>query len=364
MARDRWNFWSNCPKLKGMSWTPHPVEVWYSRHSAALDLSASSLPPLSVSDLGVDFSRVSLGYLPRTGGAALKEALVRHYPGAGPDQILVTTGAAEALWLLQTTLLNPGDDLAVRRPCYPSLYRVAVERGCRLVEPGEAAALTLLNSPHNPTGRLTSADEMALVAGVSGAWAVDEVFRGLSHEVEPPTAFSRGGLSIGSASKTLAMPGARIGWIVGPADLIAALAERRDDTSLCPNALGEMVVARALDQFDAIAERHRAQVLDRWHRVERAFAELGVPVARPAGGVTLWLKLPTSDCVGFCERLLEATGVMLLPGALLGEAGFARLGFGIRRETLEEGLRRLQGFWRWYTANLSKGDRHANLASG
>lgn len=346
-------------------WVPHPVETWYAGYAAELDLSTSSLPPLSVSDVGGDFSHVVLGYRPRTGSTELREAIAHRYPGATPANVLVTTGAVEALWLVQTTFLRSGDRLAVRRPCYPALYRVATARGCSLVKPGEPAALTLLNSPHNPTGALTTVREMAGVAAKSAVWAVDEVFRGVSCLPEPPTAFSQGGISIGSASKTLAMPGARIGWLVGPEAIISELSERRDDTTLCPGALGEAVVIEALQRFDEIADRHRDHAFANWERVQACFDDLEVAVARPEGGVTIWLPLPTRHSLVFCERLLAETGVGLLPGVLLGEEGHARLGFGADRATLAEGLKRLAPFWRWYTARQSlEGDRHANFDTG
>lgn len=340
---------------------PHPVEAWYASTPCRWDLSASSLPPLSADDLGVELGAISLGYQPRQGGQRLREAIARHYPGATEANVLVTTGAVEALYLLQKTLLGPGDRLAVRLPAYPALYRVANELGCIRVAPGEAADLTILNSPHNPTGELVPASLIERVAAVSRYWAIDEVFRGLvlSGE-EGPTAFEGGGISVGSASKTLAMPGARIGWLVGPEELIQPLAERRDDTTLCPNALAEELVASALDQFEALCARHVGHVRANWELVQ---AYMDLPL--PAGGVTLWLPVPGGDSLAFCQSLLAKTEVLLLPGVLMGQEGFARLGFGGDRQVLAEGLEKLAAFWRWYTANLSEeGDRHADFSTG
>ena len=156
------------------------------------------------------------------------------------------------------------------------------------------------------------------------------------------------GISTGSMSKAFSLAGLRLGWIVGPNDLIHAVSIHRDYNTISVGMLDDHFASIALEHRDAILARNRAivrenlAILDRWVAEEPAISYI-----KPKGGTVALLKydfdLPSRD---FCVRLLEAEGVMFTPGSALDMEGYVRIGYANNRTVLEEGLRRVSRFLR------------------
>jgi arginine:pyruvate transaminase len=302
------------------------------------------------------------------GSLALREAIVRQRRLAlHPDQVVVTAGAQCALYATFQCLFEAGDEVIVAEPMYVTYHgvlgacgaqavQVAVrpEQGFRLDPEAVARAITprtrglLLNSPHNPTGAVIPADLRRLaLCRQHDLWLVcDEVYRGLLYEGEAPSPLGLPGMAercvvIDSLSKTHAMSGWRIGWVIGP----PALAEHLSNLAMAMLfGLPEFVMQAAcvalqqqLPEVACMREAYR-------QRRDRVCAVLegcpGVQAHRPAGGMFVMLDIRATglSAQAFAQRLLDEEGVALLPGDAFGPsaAGHVRLGLVLDAEVLEQ----------------------------
>jgi len=289
------------------------------------------------------------------------------------DDVLVFSGASEGIFVLVNVLLGPGDHAVVIWPAYQSLHEVARSVGAdvTLVELHESeewgldparirAAITprtrlvVVNAPHNPTGMLPTRaafEEIAAIAGDAGAVLLcDEVYRGL--ERDPATRLPSGAdlgdhvVSVGVMSKSLAMPGLRIGWIATRnREVLAAAARFKDYTTLCPPAPSEILSIAALRAADSVLVRSNAIVNANLALLDEAIDRLGGRVAwvRPPAGSTGFAMIQDDDVDGFVRDLAAEEGVLLAPGRMFGrDDGHVRIGYG--RTNLLEALARFERF--------------------
>lgn len=348
------------------------LERWFARweFSAPHLVSCSDCEPFTVAELlaiaGAPAEAIldlRLGYRESQGDPALREKIARFHPGLGPDDILVTNAPAEAIFLLMSALLAPGDRVVVQTPCYQSLFELPRSRGCEVVawplvetEDGwradlerldaalVGAKLLVINAPHNPTGWLPSAaemDEIARLAFARGAYLFcDEMYRGLERRVEDRLipAASRGerGISLWGASKSFALPGLRIGWLaLRDRALLDAMVRLKDYTSICATAPGELLAGVALDAAEAIFARNLAIIVEST-AAARAFAGPGWRAPR-AGSVAL-VRLPGGSAEAFCEDAARRLGVVLVPSTMF-DFGDSHVRLGLGRKGFSEGMR-------------------------
>jgi aspartate/methionine/tyrosine aminotransferase len=253
---------------------PFEIERYFSVHEFAVPylLCASDVEPLSLEELlgyADDETRalwdgLVLGYTETLGSPLLRREIAGIYETLEADDVIAVVGASEALFILMSALVRPGDHIVALWPAYQSLYDLARSQGAEveLVElrPEDGWALDLdriaaamrpstravvVNLPHNPTGmHVPVAEFEALVELVDrhGATLVcDEVYRGLEHDpaARLPAAADRSprAVSVGVLSKSYALAGLRVGWLATrDRDLLAAAAHMRDYTSLCSPA--------------------------------------------------------------------------------------------------------------------------------
>ncbi|GHE15768.1 aminotransferase-like domain-containing protein [Streptomyces alanosinicus] len=322
----------------------------------------------------------ALQYSTTEGEPTLRAALAARTTARGlptdPDDLLVTTGSQQALSLLATALLEPGDTVLVEDPCYLAALQVFGLAGARVVAvPGDAdgvdpAALAdavrrerpkllyLVPTFQNPTGRTMPTPRRAALAAVAareGLWIVeDDPYGELRYDGERvpwiaslPGAEDRTVL-LGSLSKVMA-PGLRLGWLRAPAALRRACAVAKQAVDLHTPTLNQLAAARCLDALDAHVERVRAVYGER-----RDAMLAGLPAAlpagsrwnRPEGGMFLWARLPESyDTLALLPRVVEQN-VAYVPGApfYAGDPDPATLRLCFVTQTPEEiaeGLRRL-----------------------
>lgn len=361
-----------------MEMAPFEMERWQSlhEHEVALNLSESGVHPFTLDELveltGFEPGSVRLGYTQTNGTALLRERIAALYPGAGPENVLVTVGGAEANFLALWSRLGPGERVAIVLPTYgqtPGLGPAfgAEVRPIRLEErlgwqpePGAAdeaigleASLVVVTNPNNPTGAVLGERAIAEIveaSGRSGAWILsDEVYAGAEAEGDrTPSLWGRHErvLVSGSLSKAYGLPGLRIGWLVGPSADIERLWGFKDYTTIAPPALSDALAAAALDPdvLPRIFERTRRIV-----RENRSIMEEWVA----SGEEALSWRPPDAGAIGFvryeaevgsselAERLRVEDGVLLVPGDQFGMDGYVRIGFGIERQPLEEALGRV-----------------------
>jgi aspartate/methionine/tyrosine aminotransferase len=316
---------------------------------------------------------LALGYAESTGHPLLRREIASLYSGIDPDEVLVFAGAEEGIFCLVNVLLAPGDHAIVTWPGYQSLYEIGRATGAnvtlhelredagwqldldllrRQVTP--STKLIVVNAPHNPTGMQpdrTTFDGVVAIAEEAGAHLlVDEVYRFLEFDEADrlpagADAMARG-VSLGVMSKSFAMAGLRIGWLATrDGDLLSRCASFKDYTTICASAPSEVLALIGLRARDTVLARSRNIVganLERLDAFFEAWPDRFSWVRPRAGSIGFpRLTVPGIGIDEWAAGLVEAEGVLLLPGTQFGYGGnHFRLGFG--RTDLPEALERLE----------------------
>jgi aspartate/methionine/tyrosine aminotransferase len=341
------------------------------------NLSESGVHPMTVEELlepseCLDLLRERLVYPQSNGSEALRAAVAALYPGAEARNVVVTNGTAEANYISIWKLVEPGDEALMMLPNYMQIWGVVRGQGGTVVpwrlreEQGWAPDLDELSrlltprtrlvvvcNPNNPTGAVLARDAMSeIVARVArhGAWLLaDEVYRGAEREGDETPSFwgsYERVLVTAGLSKAYALPGLRVGWVVGPADTIAELWGRKDYLTISPGALSDVLARKAL-RPDV-----RARVLARTRGVLRANYPVVGDWAR-AHGDALRIVPPRAGAIAYARyawpfnstelvtRLRDEHGVLVVPGDHFGMDRFLRIGFGNEAADLRAGLARI-----------------------
>jgi len=346
-----------------MNVTPFTLERFFSQteFNVRYNLAASAIQAWSLRELlslandpDLQFSLFAtrLGYTEAQGNLELRQEISRLYSTpTNPDQVFVTIGAIEANYLLLSSLLEPGDRFIVQTPGYQQLSQVGIDLGATAlpwpycegkgfdVQEFEALleqkpSLVMLNTPHNPTGFVFSPDEMKQIADLCLDRGIillsDEVYRELGETVAPSMReYSSQAVSIGSMSKSYGLAGLRVGWMVGPPEILARCATKRDYTTLCSPSIGQQLALTALRHRTKIWDRNRQLRLRNITLLENVFKE--VPTLRwqkPKAGVVAWVGYSTEMTSEQLGWELHSRGVLVAPGIFFGQEGHFRLGFG------------------------------------
>ena len=327
-------------------------------------------------------------YTPASGLPELREAIaVKTKRDSGYDiaasQVLVTNGGKHAVYNTFATLLDPGDEVLLPAPywtTYPEPIRLAggvpvvlptdEGTGFRVTVDQLEAAVTertkvlLFVSPSNPTGAVYPRAEVEAIgrwAADRGIWVVtDEIYEHLTYDGVPFTSIAAAAPALGDrvvivngVAKTYAMTGWRVGWMIGPADVIKAAANLQSHaTSNVANVSQAAALAAVSGDLTAVAEM-RAAFERRGRTMHRLLSDIpGVHVLEPQGafyafpnlssylGRTIGGATPAST-VELCAVLLEQANVALVPGEAFDAPGYARMSFALGDDDLGEGCRRI-----------------------
>lgn len=347
-------------------------------HVVEFDLSESGVGPISLRDLqelGLDLRALEttpLAYSQTNGTIQLRQALAEHYPGATVDHIQVTNGTSEANYLTALTLLNEQDEVVFQSPNYMQMFGIPQGLGAtvkpfslcvdRNWEPdwdeferalSAKTRMIYVSNPNNPTGSILSPSAMQrlvkAVETVDAYLVADEVYQGA--ELDGKLTPSFWGMSdrvivTSGLSKAFGIPGVRIGWIVGPAKIVAQCWALHDYTTIAPGTLSDLVaqVAVSSQGRGKLFER-AARVLGRNQDCFRAWiSHLGgfLQYVEARAGAFAFVRYDHHiPSVELTERLRINQGVLVVPGAYLGMEGYLRISTGVPRETLEAGLARI-----------------------
>lgn len=286
-----------------------------------------------------------------------------------PEQVLVTAGATEALYTAITGILNPGEEVIIPTPAFPlyeSIVRMAGGKpvfldlkasGFQITAEALAGVMTektkaiLLNSPNNPTGAVLSQASLAAVKDAVLGKPVfvicDNVYAALSEEKLPDLSLDgdlRGQMLLcQSFSKPYAMTGWRVGYLVGPEDVIAKLLLLHAAVlAAVPTFLQDAAIAAlsvSPKEMAATYARRRAFVC-------RRLREMGLSFPEPKGAFYVFpeiARLGISD-EAFCTRLITEGGVATVPGSCFGCPGHIRISYCCSDGDLETGMDRLEAF--------------------
>ena len=327
-------------------------------------------------------------YTPAGGLPELKQAIVDKTArdsgwSVAPAQVLVTNGGKQAVYEAFATLLDPGDEVLLPAPywtTYPEAVQLAggvpvdvvttEDQGYRVtVEQLEAARtdrtkVLLWCSPSNPTGAVASPAEVEAVgrwALEHGIWVVaDEIYEHLvygdARHVSMPVAVPELAdtcVVVNGVAKTYAMTGWRVGWLVGPVDVVKAATNLQSHaTSNVANVSQRAAIAALTGDLSAVGEMREAFDRRRQTMVRMLDAIPGVTCPEPEGafycyasvkgllGKTLRGQTPTTS-VELAELVLEEAGVAVVPGEAFGTPGYFRLSYALGDEDLEKGVGRL-----------------------
>ncbi|MFI5166173.1 MAG: aminotransferase class I/II-fold pyridoxal phosphate-dependent enzyme [Thermoanaerobaculales bacterium] len=339
-------------------------------------LSVGELVERADAEMRERWATLRLGYRTTAGDPDLRAAIAATHPDRTAEDVVITTGAAEALLVAFTAMIEPGDRVVALTPAYQSLHELPRAMGARLelVEVREDGAagnwrfpmdrlmdglrpgvrVLVLNVPHNPTGVAATSTELRAIVAKCEQLRIriigDEVYRGLEWAGETaPSVIECSGraVSVGVASKVYGLAGLRIGWLVSPD---AALRRRaiaiKDYTTLCAAGPSEVLATIALRSHAWLLERTRARCLANldtlaaFVAVHPDLVTWQVPAASPVSVAAIAPALLARH-EGDAERVLahwrERAGVLVVPGPAFGCAqGRFRLGFG--RADLPEAL--------------------------
>ncbi|SLN42854.1 aminotransferase class I/II-fold pyridoxal phosphate-dependent enzyme [Roseisalinus antarcticus] len=359
---------------------PFGVEQWMNtwENNCALNLAETCVQSLTVGELleiaglrgGLEaaLADLPLTYGPITGSERLRGLVAGLHAAKRAGNVLVTHGTIGANMLIYQTLVEPGDRVVAITPTYQqhtaiprSLgaevadlplraedgYLPDLDRLRALVTPG--TRIIALTNPNNPTGSLMPApmlDAIVEIARAAGAWILsDEVYRGTAPEGLTPAIadlYERG-ISTGGMSKAFSLAGLRLGWIVGPPELIAAAEVHRDYSTISVGRVDDYLACLALTEASAILGRARRiagenrAVLADW-----IAATPGVSWVPPRAGTTALLHYDWAEpSYALAERLIAETGVMFTPGSVMGMEGTLRIGYACAPDVLTAGLARL-----------------------
>ncbi|KAF2279540.1 PLP-dependent transferase [Westerdykella ornata] len=352
----------------------------------------------------------TLNYGAIRGSDALRENLARLYSAKGnilsPERIVTTPGAISANYLCAYALVGAGDHVICHYPtCIPptllgrrsilmcedqSLYEVPRQLGAevdlwrakpeegwalqiedlkRLIKPN--TKLIIINNPQNPTGAVLKKSVLQGIIDVAAEHDItimsDEVYRPLFHSINPidsefpPSLISMGykkAVVTGSMSKAYALAGIRVGWVASrDPEIVERIAEARHYTTISVSQLDEQVAAYALhpNTVHSLLARNIQLAKTNLALMERFMIKNddACEWVKPLAGTTAFVKVHREgkpvDSVDFCEKLLEKTGVMFVPGSqCFGEEfkGYVRIGFVNHTETVKEGLDKATQFIR------------------
>jgi aspartate/methionine/tyrosine aminotransferase len=300
-----------------------------------------------------------------------------------PDQVVVTNGGKQAVYNTFTTLLNPGDEVLLPAPYWTTYPEpIALAGGIPVVLPtGESsgfrvtvdqleAARTdatkalMFVSPSNPTGAVYPPDEVQAIGEWAldrGIWVVtDEIYEHLTYgdhrfssmpSVVPGLAERC--VVLNGVAKTYAMTGWRVGWMIGPADLVKAATNLQSHlTSNVANVSQRAALAAVAGDLDAVAEM-RAVYTRRGATIHKLLNEIpGVTCLEPQGafyafpsfegvlGKEVGGRTPTTT-IELAEVILDRAKVAIVPGEAFGAPGYARLSFALGDDDLVEGVNRI-----------------------
>lgn len=361
------------PKTFGVERWMNTYELFAKYNLAETDAKAFTLDELlSLGDkqkLLQELLEITICYNDTTGSDNLRKIISGFYKDTGPENILVTTGAIEADFLISNALVQQGDTVIVQFPAYQALYSTAEARGANVkywnmriennYEPDidelielidEKTKLIILNVPHNPTGATISRPQLEKILGIAeekGFWVLcDEVYHNLAIKpgVIPPhgRSLSKRAISVGSMSKSYGLSGLRLGWLAAPEEIVEKCWCWKDYTSISNSPLNDFLACFALTNTEKVMERNlgiankNLNTLMKWFKEHENFFEY----VEPKAGVLSFPKLKNLPITSeqLCKQLFKKHSLLMVPGECFEMPGHLRIGFGNDSKMFETGL--------------------------
>ncbi len=319
------------------------------------------LTALTQLDLKQIIKDCPMAYESTQGNPQLREQLIPAYlPTLKTNDLVLTSGAQEGIFLVFNSLLEAGDEVLTFTPCFEPLVSVAQEAGANvsLLElnrdnwsiPWQSLAdainertkMLVINFPHNPTGSCITPNELERLVSLCekhGIWIFsDEVFRGLEHSEQPrlqsvAERYTKS-VSMGVMSKSMALPGIRLGWLATQdSQLIQRCLEIKSHLSICQSSLDAHLTTHLLPFTEQLLERNLSIIETNKNMVKHLLSKhTKFKCSFPQGSATAFIELMDHAAEDFCNKLLQEKNIFVMPSPafLTGHSGF-RLTLGKRQ---------------------------------
>jgi len=310
------------------------------------------------------------GYTPNCGYPELREALARKFWAengirCSSEEIMVTSGASEALFLAIAALVDRGDEVLIGDPSFLSYSALTKLVGGRPVEVPlseelrlspdavaekvtEKTKLIIVNSPSNPTGAVQTEEEMKAIAQMAEDRDIgvisDEVYEHFIYEGKnvSPGKYSDNVITVNAVSKTYAMTGWRVGYMVAKGCALEELLKIHQYAQACACSISQKAAFEAITGPQECVYQMRDEFRQRRDLLVKGFREMGIDQVAPKGAFYLFPKVGDGDVVA---ARLGKSGVIAVPGSAFGPGGreHIRLSYAASRAHLEEALKRMRG---------------------
>lgn len=331
------------------------------------------------------WQNLKLGYTETSGHPLLRKAICNYYQNVTTENIVVAS-PGELNFIVMNVLLEPSDHVVAISPAYQSLHEIVKSIGCDIslwksdintrqfnVDQLQTlikknTKLIIINFPHNPLGDYLTRkdlDKIVAIARQNNCYIFsDEMYHKLVvddiEELLPISDIYEKGISLWGTSKTFGLAGLRIGWIVSQdEELLCKVLDFKDYLSICNSAISEILAIIALNHSDKFIQ-HNISKIEKNIELFKAFTQKHSSIfsfVPPKAGSTALVGLNVNESsMGFSKRLVEETGVLVVPAELFDiEGKYIRIGFG--RDNFADALEKLDHFILSYTSTNKINER-------
>jgi len=292
------------------------------------------------------------------------------------DEVVVTVGVSEALYLALTAVINPGEEIIIPTPCFVSYQaEVILAGGVPIEVPGSLennfqpdpglieAAITpqtkaiFIGFPNNPTGAVATRENLLKISQIAEEHDLlvisDEIYDSLVYGVEHVCFAALPGMkertiTLGGFSKSYAMTGWRVGYATAPAEILGGLVRVHQYTVMSAPSMSQLAALAAIQHGADYVEEMRVKYDRRRQLIVSRLNDIGLETFMPQGA---FYAFPKITCTGldddqFAQKLLKEEKVAVVPGSAFGAggAGFVRCSYATRYEKIEEALDRIESF--------------------
>jgi len=312
------------------------------------------------------------GYTSSYGIPELRKAIAEKesekFGDINENNVLVTAGGSGALTCSFLSFLKPGDEVIIPDPFWsPYVFQIVTAHGklksinyftnekidAEKIEKSitKRTKIILVNSPENPTGRVYKKKNLEVIADIANNHDLlvisDEVYEKLvfgdSKHISIANMIPEKTLLVNSCSKTYAMTGWRVGWLVGKEEYIGEIMKCNRATIACPTSIVQKAAYVALTSDQSCVEEMRKKYEERRDVAEEEFGKLGLEFIKPHGAFYIFPKIG-KDSWKFALDLLEKKSVSVVPGLPFGSSGkgHIRVALTVDSERIREGIRRME----------------------
>ena len=366
---------------------PSLMEIWLEEYEKSpYNLSGSGVTNFSLAELieltgcEKELYKLSLKYNETYGSLGLREAIAKVYEQVNPEDILVTIGTTEAVLIYFHVRYEAGANVVIPVPDFPLFHEVPEYLGyevrylhlrkeeqfrpnlaelAKLVD--DNTKTIVLNSPHNPTGVLYSLEEIEgfieLAEKYNAEILVDEHYRFLPHRQDMDLIPSLFGVSprvvtLGSIGKCFGCIGLRIGWLIGSQEILKACHDFKERTTYTVSSLNDLLVKAALLNWQKILPRYRGWVVENSTQLRELILQNHdlIDWIEPEAGTIAFpfLKDKAIKSQDFARKLVEETGVFLLPGEVFNMPSHFRIALGVEPDRFKKAMKEFERYLQNY----------------